>query len=111
LVTRFLCLLCGVAAYGQQFDDRIRKETDAIQTRLVETRRELARHPEVSNREVWTGKFIATRLRQLGFEDVRTGVAGNGVVAVLKGEKPGPVVAWRSDMDGLPIQDARDTPY
>jgi amidohydrolase len=111
LVIRILCLLCSVVAYGQQFDERIRKETDAIQARLIETRREFARHPELSNREVWTGKFIAERLRQLGFEDIRTGVAGNGVVAVLKGGKPGPVVAWRADMDGLPIQDTRDTPY
>ena len=78
---------------------------------MIETRRELARHPEVSNREVWTGKFIAERLRQLGFEDVRTGVARTGVVAILKGGKPGPVVAWRADMDGLPIQDVVDKPY
>jgi amidohydrolase len=83
LVIRILCLLCSFVAYGQQFDDRIHKETDAIQARLIETRREFACHPELSNREVWTGKFIAERLRQLGFEDIRTGVAGNGVVAVL----------------------------
>jgi amidohydrolase len=111
MVIFVLFLLGSLAGYGQQFDDRIRKETDAIHARLIETRRELARHPEVSNREVWTGKFIAERLRSLGFEDVRTGVAGNGVVALLKGGKPGPVVAWRADMDGLPIQDSRDTPY
>jgi amidohydrolase len=111
MVIRALCLLCSLVAYGQQFDDRIRKETDAIQARVVETRRELARHPELSNREVWTGKFIAERLRQLGFEDIRTEVARTGVVALLKGGKPGPVVAWRADMDGLPIQDAGEKPY
>ena len=111
MVRAALCLACCAVAYAQQFDDRIRTETEAIKARLVETRRDLARHPELSNREVWTGKYIAERLQQLGFEGVRTGVAGNGVVAVLKGGKPGPVVAWRADMDGLPVQDMGDKPH
>lgn len=111
MVRQLLCLVVCSAAFAQQFDDRIRKETEAIKARVVETRRELARHPELSNREVWTGKFIAERLRQLGFQDIRTGVARNGVVAVLKGDKPGPVVAWRSDIDGLPVQDSGEKPY
>jgi amidohydrolase len=106
-----LFLFASLLAPGQQFDERVRKETEAIKDRLVETRRELARHPELSNREAWTGKFIAERLRQLGFENIRTGIARHGVVAVLKGGKPGPVVAWRADMDGLPIQDTGDKPY
>ncbi len=108
---RAFVFLVGVAACAQQFDERIRTETEAIKARLVENRRELARHPELSNKEVWTGKYIADRLRQLGFEDIRTGVALNGVVAVLKGGKPGPVIAWRADMDGLPVQDAGSKPY
>ena len=111
MVKRALCFLVCVSGFGQQFDDRIRKETEAIKARVVETRRELARHPELSNREVWTGKYIEEQLRKLGFEDIRTGVARNGVVALLKGGKPGPVVAWRADMDGLPIQDIGEKPY
>jgi amidohydrolase len=113
MVTRTFCLalLACCALNAQSLDDRIRKETAALQKRLVETRRELARHPELSNREVWTGKFIAERLRQLGYEDIRTGVAKTGVVALLKGGKPGPVVAWRADMDALPVQDSGDKPW
>jgi amidohydrolase len=102
---------CGWVLSGQQFDERIRRETEAIQARLIETRRDLARHPELSNREVWTGKYIADRLRELGFTEVRANVARNGVVAVLRGGKPGPVVAWRADMDALPVQDSGDKPY
>lgn len=111
MVGRVLCFLAAAGAFGQQFDDRIRKESDAIQGRVLEMRRELARHPELSNREVWTGKYIADRLRQIGFTEIRTNVALNGVVAVLKGGKPGPVVAWRADMDGLPVQDSGEKPY
>jgi amidohydrolase len=103
-------LLC-LGAYGQQLDDRIRKETEAIKPNLVQMRRDFARHPELSNREEWTGKYIAGQLRKLGFTDIRTDVARHGVVATLKGGKPGPVVAWRADMDGLPIQDIGDKPY
>lgn len=105
-------LLCCVAAVpGQTLDERIRKETDAIRARLIETRRDLARHPELSNREVWTGKYIADRLRELGFTEVRTNVARHGVVATLRGGKPGPVVAWRADMDALPVQDSGEKPF
>lgn len=67
-------------------------------------------HPELSNREVRTGKLVADRLRELGLE-VQTGVAGNGVVGILKGGRPGPVVAVRADMDALPIQEVNDVPY
>ena len=84
-----IILLC-VAAYGQQLDDRIRKETEAIKPNLVQMRRDFARHPELSNREEWTGKYIAEQLRKLGFTDIRAGVARHGVVATLKGDKPGP---------------------
>lgn len=109
---RALCvvLLC-TGAFGEQLDERIRKEADSIKPHLVQNRRELARHPELSNREEWTGKYIAEQLRKLGFTDIRTGVARYGVVATLKGDRPGPVVAWRADMDGLPIQDIGDKPY
>src|SRR5215204_4929405 len=106
-----VCCWTSLSLAAQQFDERIRKETEAIQTRLLETRRDLAKHPELSNREVWTGKYIADRLREIGFTEVRTGVARNGVVAVLRGSKPGPVVAWRSDMDALPVQDTSTKPW
>ena len=68
-------------------------------------------HPELSNREERTSRVIAARLKELGFDDVRTGVGKYGIVALLKGGKPGPVVAVRADMDALPIEETIDVPY
>ena len=81
-----------------------------MQARLIETRSDFHMHPELSNQEQRTGKVIAERLKELGLE-VTSGVAGHGVVALLKGNRPGPVVAVRADMDALPIQELRDVPY
>jgi amidohydrolase len=68
-------------------------------------------HPELSNREERTSGIVAERLRALGLEDVKTGVGKYGVTALLKGSKPGPVIAVRADMDALPIQEVNDVPY
>jgi metal-dependent amidase/aminoacylase/carboxypeptidase family protein len=76
----------------------------AMQPELVTFRRDLHRHPEVSGAEVRTAARIAEQLRQRGLE-VRTGVGGHGVVAVVRGAKPGPVVAYRADMDAVPSSD------
>lgn len=82
----------------------------AIQTKLVEWRRHLHQNPELSNREYNTAAYIAERLRQMGLE-VKTGIAKTGVVALLKGGKPGPVVALRADMDALPVKERAPLPY
>jgi amidohydrolase len=76
----------------------------AVEPELIAWRRHLHQHPELSNREVETAKFVAERLRSFGLEP-QTGVAKTGVVAVLKGGRPGPVVALRADMDGLPVKE------
>jgi amidohydrolase len=68
-------------------------------------------NPELSNREERTSRVIAEKLKSLGFDDIRTGVSQHGIVAVLKGGKPGPVVAIRADMDALPIEETIDVPY
>jgi amidohydrolase len=81
-----------------------------IQPRLVEWRRDFHQHPELSNREVRTSKVVASHLTALGLE-VRTGVATHGVVGVLKGARPGPVVALRADMDALPVVEEVDVPF
>ena len=73
--------------------------------RLVETRRDIHANPELSNEEKRTAALVAARLKELGLEDIRTGVAKHGVVAMLKGGRPGGVVAVRADMDALPIQE------
>jgi amidohydrolase len=88
----------------------IRAAVDALTPRLVETRRDLHRHPELGNRETRTGQLVADRLRQLGLE-VHAPVAKTGVVGILKGGRPGPVVGLRADLDALPIQEKNDVPY
>ena len=90
--------------------DRIAAETDGLYPSLVEARRWFHAHPELSNREVETSAEIVRRLEAMGYEP-RTGLAGHGVVAVLEGGRPGPVVAWRSVIDALPITEAVDVPW
>ena len=91
-------------------DAEIRAAADALAPALVETRRDIHRHPELGNRELRTGKLVADRLRALGLE-VRHPVAKTGVVGILKGGRPGAVVAVRADLDALPIQERNDVPY
>ena len=90
--------------------DEIAAAAARIEPQLIEARRWFHQHPELSNREEKTAQEIARRLREMGYEP-RTGIAHNGVVAVLKGALPGPVVAWRSDIDALPIDEQVDVPY
>jgi amidohydrolase len=105
-------LLAWIAASGEP--DAIRKEidvrTDQIESKVVAWRRDLHQHPELSNRELRTSKIVAEHLRRLGL-DVRTQVAHTGVVGVLRGGRPGPVVALRADMDGLPVTEEVDLPF
>ena len=99
--------LAGAASREQQ----IAQAAEALRAKLVEQRRDFHMHPELSNREERTSRIVAERLRTLGLDEVKTGVGKYGVVALLKGSKPGPVVAVRADMDALPIQETIDVPY
>ena len=83
---------------------------EAVLPKVVAWRRDFHQNPELGNREVRTAKIVADELRSLGFE-VKTGVAKTGVVALLRGAKPGPVVALRSDMDGLPVSEEVELPF
>ncbi len=78
--------------------------------RIIEWRRDIHQHPELSNREVRTAQKVEAHLRSLGL-DVKAGIAHTGVVAVLKGGKPGPVIALRADMDALPVTEKTDVPF
>jgi len=89
---------------------RIDAALAASRTELVEWRRRLHQNPELGNREVETARFVAERLRSFGLEP-RTGVAKTGVVAVIEGGRPGPVVALRADMDALPVAEEVDLPF
>lgn len=81
-----------------------------VEPKAIEWRHHLHQHPELSNREFKTAEYIAAHLKSLGLE-VQTGVAKTGVVAILKGGKPGPVVALRADMDGLPVPERVESPW
>jgi amidohydrolase len=81
-----------------------------VDGKVVAWRRDFHQHPELSNRETRTAKIVADHLRSLGIE-VRTGVARTGVVGVLRGGRPGPVVALRADMDALPVGEEVDLPF
>ncbi len=113
----FACLLMlggwASAGYAAGADD-LRAEIDTraaqIEGKVVSWRRDLHEHPELSNREVRTSGIVADHLRALGL-DVRAGVARTGVVGVLRGGLPGPVVALRADMDALPVVEEVDLPF
>jgi amidohydrolase len=118
MIRRILCALsCAIAAplSGQgPLPDRLSADIDrravAVESLVVLWRRDIHQHPELGNREVRTAQLVADHLRRLGLE-VRTGVAHTGVVGVLRGGKPGPVVALRADMDALPVTEQVALPF
>ena len=95
---------------AQNLDKVIAAKAASIEQQCIQWRRYFHEHPELSNREVETSKYIANFLQQIGIE-TRTGIGKYGVVGVLKGEKPGPVVALRADMDGLPVTERVALPF
>ena len=101
-------LLFGSFAMAQS--SGLEKDYSAIESKVVEWRREIHQNPELSNREFKTAEKIAKHLKSLGIE-VQTGVAHTGVVGVLKGGQDGKVVALRADIDALPVMERNDLPY
>jgi amidohydrolase len=99
-----------VPAPAQSLSADIDKLAAAVEADLLVWRRHLHQNPELSNREVETAKYVAEKLRGFGLEP-QTGVARTGVVAILKGGRPGPVVALRADMDALPVREEVDLPF
>lgn len=112
------CRVCAIAviltawlvpAAAQR--NRIDAEVERALPRVTEMRHQIHENPELGNREVATAALAADHLRALGFDDVRTGIAHTGVVAVLRGGLPGPVVAVRADMDALPVTEETDLAF
>jgi amidohydrolase len=91
-------------------ETEIRQRAAAIEGRLIAWRRDIHEHPELGEQEARTANLVAEHLTKLGL-DVRTGVARTGVVGVLKGGKPGPVVMLRADMDALPVKEPEGLPF
>jgi len=93
------------------WDDRIQEAVSRFEEETVAFREHIHEFPELGNREFETARMVAEHLRELGFDDVREKVAHTGVVGVLKGGKPGAVVAVRADMDALPVTEDTDLPF
>jgi amidohydrolase len=91
--------------------DRIDAAAQELQGRVIAWRRDIHANPELGNREFRTAGIVAEHLKRLGLDEVRTGVAHTGVVGLLKGALPGPVVALRADMDALPVAEEVDVPF
>ena len=101
--------LIGITAFAKaqtSFD----KDIASIEDKVIEWRRDFHQNPELGNREFNTAEKIAAHLTSLGIE-VQTGVAKTGVVGILKGNKPGKVVALRADIDALPVTERNDLPF
>jgi amidohydrolase len=116
--TLFLCSAvlawgtCPPAAQAQNapLNARIAQLVAQEETKVIAWRRDIHEHPELGNQETRTAALVAAHLKKLGLE-VQTGVAHTGVVGVLRGGRPGPVVALRADMDGLPLTESNDLPF
>jgi amidohydrolase len=110
----FIALSCFSALFSNAQKATIGSQIDAavnkIEPKCISWRRDLHEHPELSNREFRTSKIIADHLRSLGIE-VNEGVAKTGVVGVLRGGKPGPVIGLRADMDALPVTERVNIPF
>jgi amidohydrolase len=106
----FLLAVASALAQAQQLSAEIDRLAAGVEPSVIAWRRDIHQHPELGNREVRTSQLVADQLRSLGLE-VRTGVAHTGVVGLLRGGKPGPVVALRADMDALPVTEEVDVPF
>jgi len=111
-------ILAGIAALvvlqnavAQESRDALDASIRAIEPQVIEWRRHLHQNPELSNREFKTAEMVARHLRSLDLDEVETGIAHTGVVGTLIGGRPGPVIALRADMDGLPVREQTGLPF
>jgi amidohydrolase len=112
LILSFLLISIGGSAQTEiiKLKEKVSVQADKIEAKCIAWRREIHEHPELGNREFKTSKIIADHLKKLGLE-VQEGVAKTGVVALLKGAKPGPCIALRADMDALPVTEKPNVPF
>jgi amidohydrolase len=104
-------VLAGSAGLqAQTADADVRAAVERVEPRLIDIRHDLHRHPELGNRETRTAAVVGRELQRLGLE-VRTGIAKTGVVGILRGRRPGPVIGVRADMDALPVTEQTDLPF
>ncbi len=104
-------LACGTIVARAKTVAGLDARIEAVEPKVIAWRRDIHEHPELGNRETRTSKMVADHLKKLGFDEVRTGIAYTGVVGILRGGKPGPVVALRADMDALPVEEKTGLPF
>jgi amidohydrolase len=110
LSTLFIAFINTISAQNAALKVKVAQKATALESKVVTWRRDFHQNPELGNREFKTAEKIANHLRLLGIE-VQTNVAKTGVVGILKGGKPGPVVALRADMDALPVKERVNIPF
>ena len=110
VILLFLLSVTSLAQTDRKIQARLDQQAKELEPKLIEWRRHFHQYPELSNHEFKTGQLIADYLKSLGIE-VQYPVAVTGVVGILKGAKPGPVVALRADMDALPVNERNTLPF
>lgn len=112
-IPTLLLLLFSTALLAQvnpKLQSKVMEQASVIESKMIEWRRNIHQFPELSNREFKTSEKIAAHLKSLGIE-VQEKVAFTGVVGILRGDKPGPVIALRADMDALPVTERNSLPF
>jgi amidohydrolase len=104
-------LLVGTTTFGEDAKEQLDQEFAEIEPKVIEWRRDFHQHPELSNREFRTAGKVAEHLRSLDLDTVETEIAHTGVVGILRGARPGPVIALRADMDALPVREQTGLPF
>lgn len=99
-----------VLGQKSNFNEIISKKANQIEQKVIAWRHDIHQNPELGNREIRTAELVAKHLKSLGIE-TQTKVGVTGVVGILKGDKPGPVIALRADMDALPVEEVNDLPF
>lgn len=111
LLTAFLVFsLLAMPVFASNVNTEVNQAAERVLPKVIEWRRHIHQYPELSNREFKTAEFVEKELRRLGLE-VKTKIAKTGVVGVLKGGLPGPVIGLRADMDALPVTERVDLPF
>lgn len=110
LLLAFIFVCPALLSAQNNFTPRVAELAKKVEPEVIQWRRHLHQYPELSNREFKTAEYVAQYLKTLGLE-VQTGIAHTGVIGILKTNKPGPVVALRADMDGLPVIERANLPF
>lgn len=110
LFLAFIFVCPALLSAQNNFTPRVAELAKKVEPEVIQWRRHLHQYPELSNREFKTAEYVAQYLKTLGLE-VQTGIAHTGVIGILKTNKPGPVVALRADMDGLPVIERANLPF